>query len=896
MKINKFAFVLAFVLMLSFASAAMGDSLTSYYNLDETSGTLVIDSLGLHNGTNSGSTHGVPGKINTAYSFDGNDKVSISSKILNNNKGTISFWMKTTYSGGATQTILSVGGEGETVNTNYFGIRIYNHNIEVNTETGNGVNHLITLDSLSNVNDGVFHHIVFTYDLGNYAYYRDGNLITSGSNFVHTDTTTHYSYIGCEFGEGQFFIGTLDEIAIFNEKLSTSYVKDLYNFNNGFPYPFNFIVLKNPGDNTLINNNNVLFNWSLENLQNINYTKLFLNDSLIYSNYSGYTTTYTYNYNLINDGVYNWNVISKVNDEQDNSSKFTFILDTQLPTLELYEPYTNYPFKIVGDTITLNWTVSDVHLDSCWYNYNGTNVSVNCNDNITNFTIDDIDNKNVTFYVNDTAGNLNSETKSWNYIISSTGENYQPYVTETSIQDFSINLSYDSSSWSGVSAKFNYKNINYTAIVSGSGDDISSTYSLNIPVASNITDINNFYWIVALTNSSGTYLYKSNARSQTVSQVNFRICNYSNNPQIIFKSFDLLNPTTSINATLKMAWTIKLANGGSIQLNRSFQDLTETNNSWAFCISPNSSNYTVSVDIVADATGFTPTTYYIVDTDYTSITQNVSLYLLNESDATLTEVQVRTTDNKRVKDAYVTVQRYDVGTDTYYTYAILKTDSQGSDLVYLKWYDDFYKFLATTNGGVTGEDGPKKISSSPEIVTVGSTRIYEYDLLKQIDYSLLFNNDTDNFVLTYSDPTGIPNKYCLNVINRKVTGDEIVCDTCAISTSATLYCNLATAGNGTFIASFYVTGSPPYFIDTLYKYVGAQNELFNAIGNDNATGLAILMSGVIVALFLITPALGVLGMLGGVVLSIALGFQPLDVVTFAGLVIVGLFVMWAVKK
>jgi len=80
---------LMFILFVSVASASLTDDLVFYYQLDETTGT-VIDSVGTYNLTNYGATPNVAGKISTAYDFDGtNDYIGSNTKSLNTNNLTL---------------------------------------------------------------------------------------------------------------------------------------------------------------------------------------------------------------------------------------------------------------------------------------------------------------------------------------------------------------------------------------------------------------------------------------------------------------------------------------------------------------------------------------------------------------------------------------------------------------------------------------------------------------------------------------------------------------------------------------------------------------------------------------------------------------------------------------
>ncbi len=519
---------------------------------------------------------------------------------------------------------------------------------------------------------------------------------------------------------------------------------------------------------------------------------------------------------------------------------------------------------------------------------------LNCSLNTTDFEYI-LDENEITVYAQDAFGLIGNTTANWSYALLEMNQTYSATAIETTSETFEINLKYESSNWNTVVGTLHYNGEEHLGTVTGSGDEIQMTTEFFIDTVE--TDTNKtFYWTIQLTNATGSYNFNSTSNIQTVSRVNFYLCDYIDNPQLFFQTFSTTDPTTPVLATFASAWTIRNAAGGDVVLARSYQDLTETNSTWGFCIEPNATTYTVSVAITADATDYTPTSHYIVDTDYIGTAENISIYLLNDSESTLTEFVVTDLDNVPIEDVYITIQRYDMGTDTYYSVGQVKTDSSGSDLAYLKWYEDWYKFVGVLDEEVVFTDGPKKVSGSPLTFKVGTIETSRWQQNQDIDYSLSFNNDTNNFVLTYIDVTGVASSSCLKVVKRNITSNYLICNTCETSTSATMYCNIDTYGNGTFIADFYITGSPAYIIDTLYHYIGVQNEFFDLVGNDNGTGMAIIMAGVVLSFFLITPALGVFGMILGMILSVALGFQPIETVSFGGIVIVGFIVMWAVKK
>jgi len=59
----------------------------------------------------------------------------------------------------------------------------------------------------------------------------------------------------------------------------------------------------------------------------------------------------------------------------------TILLGTTVsavPSISLTAPNITYNYTQIGQSLSINFTVTDPSIGSCWYNYNGTNNSVNC--------------------------------------------------------------------------------------------------------------------------------------------------------------------------------------------------------------------------------------------------------------------------------------------------------------------------------------------------------------------------------------------------------------------------------------------------------------------------------------------------------------------------------------
>jgi len=147
----------------------------------------------------------------------------------------------------------------------------------------------------------------------------------------------------------------------------------------------------------------------------VNYTVSDANlDSCWYSNDSMSTnTTLTSCTNITavtwNEGQHNVTVWTNDSAGNLNSSSVTFAVDTINPKISITTPSNNT--YINNSEIEVNYTVSDLNLDSCWYNNDTTssNATLASCTNITTITWGD-GQYNITIWTNDTYGNENSSS------------------------------------------------------------------------------------------------------------------------------------------------------------------------------------------------------------------------------------------------------------------------------------------------------------------------------------------------------------------------------------------------------------------------------------------------------------------------------------------------------
>jgi hypothetical protein len=197
------------------------------FNGPDLSGTTVYDRSGQgNNGTLTNGPTITEGRVGQALSFDGvDDYVNVgSASSLNVAAGDFSLcaWFKTT---GTEEDMIGKGAS-----TGGYLLMSYLTKLRGHVWTTTSAN---TIDSVAVVNDGSWHFGCQTVDSTKIYLYIDG-ILDNSQNLTGTKTgNSNLVGIGCRIGNGcsasQHFIGTLDEVRIYNRALSATEVQDLYN-------------------------------------------------------------------------------------------------------------------------------------------------------------------------------------------------------------------------------------------------------------------------------------------------------------------------------------------------------------------------------------------------------------------------------------------------------------------------------------------------------------------------------------------------------------------------------------------------------------------------------------------------------------------------------------------
>ena len=449
--------------------ASLNVGLVSYYKLDNNN---FSDELGNHDGTNTDTTNEI-GIIEDGRNITTSQSIALGDLGFDTFSGfTFSGWVNVTefdndgifgQRAGSTAVGMSISGTSIAFHINDDG--------EWGPESG------ISIERAGNFSLNEWNHLVGTWNGTVIKFYINGVLM-GNNTFAGPIYDAPQTYLGEYYLSTQNLGGIIDEVGIWNRSLTSGEVSILYN--DGDAAVFNVsidnaptITLNSPtSTNYTTTPQSLTINFTAsDNIQLDNVT-LYINDILNQTNATGINNS-VYLFPLtLSDGSYTiYGTATDNGSQSTNSSEITIMIDGTLPVVNITAPSGAQDYIVIGDNETLNYSISDDNLDSCWLSYyeEGDDYSA---DFATNFVDGDWDT-----YSNFPSGNIT-------YIIPTGVENatwvYNYYWGSSMAGDTSgTNKTYDLSSCmdgeTEVVLLFNQTGGNNTIYCNG--DEIYNFYS-----------------------------------------------------------------------------------------------------------------------------------------------------------------------------------------------------------------------------------------------------------------------------------------------------------------------------------------------------------------------------------------------------------------------------------
>lgn len=404
-----------------------------------------------------------------------------------------------------------------------------------------------------------------------------------------------------------------------------------------------------------------------------------------------------------------------------------------------------------------------------------------------------------------------------------------PY-TQTAANLKNVTVDFDSATY----------NLTYSAGVWGSSTTApepsaaSETWTSNATLTASVTG--GAYSPVTTTTETRT----SENESITVYKATLALCSaIANQTSINFTFYNEEEVTAPVASNMDLTVWIYPDAAHTVNVTTSF-NFTDVYNA-TLCIYPTWA--TVYVDTWQaywgnETSNDSPRAYFLDDAELDNSTEEVSLYVLNDTYATLIAVSVADTDATPVTGAYVYFARYYPAENVYRTVSMIRTDDFGAGSTYLRPNDIWYRFTITKDGTTLGTFSPQTVACDPaELIcnlylTLAPDTWLEYiSYYDQFSYACAFNaTGTNATVCSYADASGLMKYARLQVWKTGLFSPTSVCDTSLTTASGSLTCPL---GN---VSGQYVYTLSAHFADeiTLYQdeldYSGTSSALFGTTG------------------------------------------------------------------
>lgn len=313
----------------------------------------------------------------------------------------------------------------------------------------------------------------------------------------------------------------------------------------------------------------------------------------------------------------------------------------------------------------------------------------------------------------------------------------------------------------------------------------------------------------------------------------------------------------------------------------SFASTSENNHYW--CINPDTisglgTGYADYVPVNGAGDYTYQRQYYFNDINLSdSSIEEVKMYSLIDALSTAVTFTVSRA-GAAVSDILIHLQRFDAGTGAFKLSAMGKTGSFGTDIIYLRLTDAFYRVLAYETDQLVYSSGTQHITSTafPIILSGGpggvesSDWFSEWESLDTITFSLNYTNSTQFFHLIADDSSGVSTSMCLKVDQYDMlNGTTNICYQCVSSSSVSISCAISNT-------DAYYVGQFVAYRDDFWRVLGSvtadlKGKIADTIGLD-AAFYAFILVGVSAFAAIWSPASAIILSLLGMSTMIGLGF------------------------
>ena len=292
-----------------------------------------------------------------------------------------------------------------------------------------------------------------------------------------------------------------------------------------------------------------------------------------------------------------------------------------------------------------------------------------------------------------------------------------------------------------------------------------------------------------------------------------------------------------------------------------------------------------------DAPGYQERTH-IIDTN--SENGAVTYYLINDTANSNITFIIVDEQLSRVEGAIVKSLKYFVDDNQYKLQESSETNQEGVTVQHLTMNDEYYKFVVQYGGETVKITNPAYITSTQiEIqISLEGDSGQELEDYYNLDYTLVYNGDTDNFRFDWNNVDGITTSVCLRTYTVTPLAQTLINSSCSGSPSGTILSPVTPLNSTSYLAKAY------YYRDGEYVYLTEVGKTFPAETDLGGLGLLLqlLLTIAMVAVTYHTIPVAVIAAPLSLILGRLIGLIQIGYEYLVPLLVVGFILSFALSN
>lgn len=297
-----------------------------------------------------------------------------------------------------------------------------------------------------------------------------------------------------------------------------------------------------------------------------------------------------------------------------------------------------------------------------------------------------------------------------------------------------------------------------------------------------------------------------------------------------------------------------------------------------------------------ETTQYTTRYYFLQNMIVDSTPDNISLYLLKNSDANQIRFIVEDSYKNPQQDTIVKATRFFIGEGVYRQVDQGLTDFNGETIMNLK-LNEWYIFIVEQNGVILRTFPQTFLTSTSDITlqTTAGTNVGFFEYSDSVGATCTASQITELLTCTFSDTSGKMVNLNLTIQRRPLVGNWVtVCANTTTSSSGTISCSYT--GYNTTDLTYYLTGSFCCSSTTFFNLVtgtiaGATASSYGTVGI--VAVVFILIAAIMFGYW--NPVVPIIMGLFGIMIGVLMSMIVVSWMSFVSLIVAGGILVWKMR-